>query len=347
MNKRTTVFIVDDSAVVRQVVTAMLSEDPSIEVLGSASDPLFAQQKMAAQWPDVILLDIEMPRMDGISFLKKLMIERPTPVVICSTLTGKGTEMSVEALAAGAVEVITKPRVGLKDFLHEASSDLLRAVKNASRARVKATSKAAKPIGPSATTDTLGTTTDRVIAMGASTGGTQALQSVLTRLPEDCAGIVVVQHMPEKFTAAFSERLNRLCRCQVKEAENGDRVLTGRVLIAHGDRHMQLKRNGAQYAVSIQSGPPVNRHRPSVDVLFRSVAKAAGRNALGVIMTGMGDDGAHGLLAMRRAGAYTLAQDQESCVVYGMPKEARAIGGVCAEVPLLDMADMFAQWSRK
>jgi len=336
VNRKIRVFIVDDSAVVRQVVAAVLAQDPAIEVIGSAADPLFAQQKMQAQWPDVILLDVEMPSMDGITFLKKIMSERPTPVVICSTLTEKGAQTSVDALAAGAVEIITKPKAGLKDFLHESSSALIRAVKAAARARVgAATVRLSDEVPVAAPVQrAMAKTTERVIALGTSTGGTQALQAVLTGLPEDCPGILVVQHMPEKFTAAFAERLNRLCRCEVKEAANGDRVLPGRVLIAPGGRHMQLKRSGAQYGVSILDGPLVNRHKPSVDVLFRSVAREAGKNAVGVIMTGMGDDGARGLLEMREAGALTAAQDEASCVVFGMPKEAIARGGAAHVVGL-------------
>ena len=342
MNRKIRVFIVDDSAVVRQVVAAVLAQDSAIEVIGSAADPLFAQQKMQAQWPDVILLDVEMPRMDGITFLKKIMSERPTPVVICSTLTEKGAQTSVDALAAGAVEIITKPKVGLKDFLNESSNALIRAVKAAARARVGTATVRVADEAPVTTPvqRAMAKTTERVIALGTSTGGTQALQTVLTSLPEDCPGIVIVQHMPEKFTAAFAERLNRLCRCEVKEAANGDRVLPGRVLIAPGGRHMQLKRSGAQYGVNILDGPPVNRHKPSVDVLFRSVAREAGRNAIGVIMTGMGDDGARGLLEMRQAGALTAAQDEDSCVVFGMPKEAIA-RGAAAHIVSLDQVGRF------
>lgn len=346
MSRAIRVFIVDDSAVVRQVVAGILSQDAAIEVLGSAPDPLFAEQKMAVQWPDVILLDVEMPRMDGITFLKKLMNERPTPVVICSTLTEAGSAACVEALAAGAVEVIAKPKVGLKDFLSESAAMLIRAVKAAAGARVGAatTSPERKPLTTGS--GSVGTTTDRVVAMGTSTGGTQALQTVLTQLPADCPGIVVVQHMPEKFTAAFAERLNRLCKCEIKEAADGDRVRTGRVLVAPGGRHMQLLRGGAQYTVSIQDGPPVNRHKPSVDVLFRSVAKTAAGNAMGIIMTGMGNDGAQGLLAMRNAGAVTAAQDEASCVVFSMPKEAISLDAAVHIITLPDIARFVLQWER-
>jgi len=341
---RVKVLIVDDSAVVRQVLTAKLQEDPSIEVIGAASDPVFAMDRMRAQWPDVIVLDVEMPRMDGITFLRKLMAEHPTPVVICSTLTEKGAETTVQALAAGAVSIVTKPKLGLKQFLQDNSDDLISAVKTAARANVRRLMPAGTAVAPqpklsadvilSASTHAMVQTTDRVVAIGTSTGGTQALEAVLTALPQMCPGIVVVQHMPEKFTEAFANRLNGLCKMEVREAKSGDRVMPGRVLIAPGGRHMLLKRSGAQYHVDVMLGPLVSRHRPSVDVLFRSVAKCAGRNALGIIMTGMGDDGARGLKELRGMGARTLAQDEESCVVYGMPKEAVKLGAVDRVLPL-------------
>lgn len=338
--KRIQVLVVDDSAVVRQVVTALLTQDPEIEVMAAVADPLLAMARMATQWPDVIVLDIEMPRMDGITFLKKIMAERPTPVVICSTLTERGTETCLAALAAGAVAIITKPKIGLKQFLSDASEDLTSAVKAAAKANVRklqVTHKlSADVILPPADTTrhAMIQTTERVVALGTSTGGTQALEVVLTALPRVSPGIVIVQHMPEQFTAAFANRLNGLCQIEVKEAQNNDRVIQGRALIAPGGKHMLLRRNGAQYFVEVVDGPLVNRHRPSVDVLFRSVAKCAGANALGVIMTGMGDDGAVGLLEMRKAGAQTLAQDEKSCVVYGMPKEAFKRGAVGRFVPL-------------
>jgi len=338
------VLIVDDSAVVRQVLTANLSQDPGIKVIGAASDPVFAMARMQTQWPDVIVLDVEMPRMDGITFLKKLMAERPTPVVICSTLTEKGAETTMQALAAGAVSIVTKPKVGLKQFLQEDSESLVTAVKAAARANLRrlAALTAVVPVQAKLTADAIlpatfhamAETTDRVVAIGTSTGGTQALEVVLTALPRVCPGIVIVQHMPEKFTGAFADRLNNLCRIEVREAVNGDRVLPGRALIAQGGRHMLLKRSGAHYHVEIVDGPPVTRHRPSVDVLFRSVAKCAGKNALGIIMTGMGDDGAKGLKEMHDMGARTVGQDEDSCVVYGMPKEAVKLGAVHRELPL-------------
>ena len=343
---RIKVIVVDDSAVVRQVMTSLLGADPGIEVIATAADPLIAMDKMRQQWPDVVVLDVEMPRMDGITFLKKIMQERPTPVVMCSTLTEKGAQTTMEALSAGAVEIITKPKLGLKDFLNNASDDLVTAVKAAARANVKRLAKQA-PVRPVVhgkfTADAVLTpgpgfamlrTTDRVVAIGTSTGGTQALEEVLTRLPRVSPGIVIVQHMPEAFTAAFSARLDSLCQIDVKEAQNNDRVVQGRALIAPGGKHMLLRRSGAQYVVEVVDGPLVNRHRPSVDVLFRSVAKCAGANALGIIMTGMGDDGAAGLFEMRSAGARTIAQDEESCVVYGMPKEAVKRGAVEKTVSL-------------
>jgi len=340
--QRIKVMIVDDSAVVRQVISQALMADAGIEVIGTAADPIFALQKMNAQWPDVLVIDIEMPRMDGITFLKKVMAERPTPVVVCSSLAEKGAQASFEALSAGAVSIITKPKVGLKNFLEDASSDIVQAVRSAARANMRAVRTTTAPatfsgFWPKLTADVmlssannaaLVKTTEQVVAIGTSTGGTQALEIVLSKLPATALGIVVVQHMPEKFTAMFAERLNNLCQIEVREAKNGDRVMPGRALIAPGGRHMMLKRNGAQYVVEVVDGPLVNRHKPSVDVLFRSVAKFAGANALGIIMTGMGDDGARGMKEMHATGARTIAQDEASCVVFGMPKEAIKLGGV-------------------
>jgi len=336
---RIKVMVVDDSAVVRQVVTEMLQQDPGIEVICAVADPILAIARMNVQWPDVIVLDVEMPRMDGITFLKKIMAEHPTPVVICSTLAEAGAETSMAALAAGAVAIITKPKIGLKQFLVDASDDLVTAVKTAAKANLRVLRVVAKHtadvILPAASAHSaMIQTTERVVALGTSTGGTQALEAVLTTLPRVCPGIVIVQHMPEKFTAEFANRLNRLCQITVKEAATNDRVVPGTALIAPGGRHLLLRRNGAQYFVEVMDGPLVNRHRPSVDVLFRSVARAAGANALGVIMTGMGDDGAAGLLEMRKAGAQTVAQDEESCVVYGMPREAVKRGAVARTVTL-------------
>jgi two-component system chemotaxis response regulator CheB len=348
------VMIVDDSAVVRQVLSATLDEDAGIEVIATAQDPIFALEKMQKDWPDVIVLDVEMPRMDGVTFLKKIMAIRPTPVVICSTLTERGSETAMQVLAAGAFAIVTKPKTALRQFLLESSAELIQAIKAAAKANLKR-------IGPARTLDMQGAlapapklsadailaagnhtqamaqTTEGIVAIGTSTGGTQALEAVLTALPRVCPGIIIVQHMPEKFTAAFAQRLDSLCQIDVKEAVHGDRVLPGRALIAPGGRHMLLKRSGAQYLVEIVDGPPVSRHRPSVDVLFRSTARFAGKNAVGIIMTGMGDDGAKGLKEMHDAGAWTVGQDEDSCVVYGMPKEAVKLGAVDKVLGLRDI----------
>src|SRR5262252_1159262 len=331
---KTTVMVVDDSAVVRQVISHALARERSIEVLAAVADPIFAMQRMRARWPDVIVLDVEMPRMDGITFLRKIMSDRPTPVVICSSLTVAGAETTMQALAAGAVTIVAKPKAGVRNFLLDASADLVEAVKAAAHANVLnlVPRSPAEALLPSA--GALRETTERVVALGTSTGGTQALEHVLSALPRSSPGIVVVQHMPEKFTAAFSQRLDDVCEIEVKEAQDNDRVLPGRALIAPGGRQMTLKRSGALYYVEVKSAPPVNRHCPSVDVLFRSVAKSAGKNAMGIIMTGMGHDGARGLLEMREAGARTAAQDEASCVVFGMPKEAIKLGCVEKVLPL-------------
>jgi len=341
------VMVVDDSAVVRQVLSGLLNAARGIEVLHAVSDPLMAMERMKTSWPDVIVLDVEMPRMDGITFLKKIMAERPTPVVICSTLTEKGTRTSMEALSSGAVSIITKPKLDLKQFLNDSADELIDAVREAAQADVrKLAARGAMQVqlAPKNTADAvlppagegraMLQTTERVVAIGTSTGGTQALEEVLSALPRVAPGIVIVQHMPEKFTAAFAARLDSICAISVKEAANNDRVVPGRALIAPGGKHLLLRRTGAQYFVEVVDGPLVNRHRPSVDVLFRSVAKCAGANALGVILTGMGDDGAAGLLEMRKCGARTVAQDEQSCVVYGMPKEAVKRGGVEKSLPL-------------
>ena len=347
MTKKIQVMIVDDSALVRQVVSTALSKEPDIEVVATAADPVFAISKMKTNWPDVLVVDIEMPRMDGISFLRKIMAERPTPVIICSSLAESGAQATFDAMAAGAVTIITKPKAGLKSFLEDASNDIVQAVRAAARANLKAmprSNPAVNPLNrpkltadvvlPAGTPTAMARTTDQLIAIGTSTGGTQALEAILTRLPATCLGIVIVQHMPEKFTAMFAERLNSICDIEVREGRNGDRVIPGRALIAPGGKHMMLKRSGAQYQVEVVDGPLVNRHRPSVDVLFRSVAKFAGSNALGIIMTGMGDDGARGMKEMHDAGAKTIAQDEASCVVFGMPREAIKLNAVDQVLPL-------------
>jgi two-component system chemotaxis response regulator CheB len=346
MNPPVKVMIVDDSATVRQVLSGIIDATPDLRVTGTAADPVFALEKMNRDWPDVILLDVEMPRMDGITFMKKLMAERPTPVVICSSLTEKGAQTTMQALAAGAVDIITKPRMGVKDFLAGAAKEVVEAVRGAARANMKRMVPRVPAVAPKLTADAvlcapaqaMHETTDKVVAVGTSTGGTQALEKLLAELPRTTPGLVVVQHMPEKFTAAFAQRLDGICEMEVREARQGDRVLPGRALIAPGGRHMMLKRNGAQYHVDVVDGPPVSRHRPSVDVLFRSAARSAGRNAMGVIMTGMGDDGARGMREMHEAGAWNVAQDEASCVVYGMPKEAVKLGGVDRTLPLDEIA---------
>lgn len=331
------VLVIDDSASVRQTLVDVLSADPGIEVMGVASDPFVAARRIAEDVPDVITLDVEMPRMDGITFLRKLMSQRPIPVVMCSSLTEAGSETLMQALEAGAVDIILKPRIGAADHLAESAERIRDVVKAAARARLGARRPTARTLDPGAklTADAMlpppsgaamARTTEMVACLGASTGGTEALREVLQALPANAPGIVIVQHMPAGFTAAFAKRLNSLCEVEVKEAQHGDPVLRGHVLIAPGDKHMLLERQGARYQVAIKDGPPVSRHRPSVDVLFRSAARAAGRNAMGVIMTGMGDDGARGLLEMKEAGATTLAQDEATSVVFGMPREAIARG---------------------
>ena len=331
------VLVVDDSAVVRQVLTAVLNEAPDINVYATASDPIFAQMQMQKRWPDVIVLDIEMPRMDGLTFLRKLMAENPTPVIICSSLAEKGAELSLQALSAGAIDIVTKPQLGVKDFLLETKQRLWQLIRGAASARISRRRYENLPSSPApAAVDLvkMTATTDRITVVGTSTGGTQALEQILSAIPRTCPGIAVVQHMPEKFTAAFARRLDGLCEVEVKEAETGDRLIAGRVLIAPGGFHMEVQRSGAQYITKVFRGPAVNRHCPSVDVLFRSAARAAGRNATGVLLTGMGDDGARGLLELRNAGARTVAQDEATCVVFGMPKEAIQMGAAKDILPL-------------
>ncbi|MFQ3190598.1 MAG: two-component system chemotaxis response regulator CheB [Paraglaciecola sp.] len=334
------VFIVDDSAVVRQVLGSVLNSITGITVIGSAPDPIFAIDKLQKDWPDVIVLDIEMPRMDGVTFLKKLMKEHPIPVVICSTLTTKDADVTMQAMSSGAVDIITKPTINLKSFLQESKALMSHTIQAAAMSKVGAIRtfdskpsiiRALKTISP---LTAMAETTDRVIAIGTSTGGTQALEAILTRLPKTSPGIVIVQHMPEAFTAAFAERLNTICEITVKEAKNGDRVMPGLAFIAPGGMHLLLRRSGAQYRLEVKDGPLVTRHKPSVNVLFRSVSTAAGKNAIGIIMTGMGDDGAKGMKELHDTGALTIAQDEKTSVVYGMPKEAVKMGGVDAELPL-------------
>ena len=355
------VLIIDDSAVVRQTLTKILESDSEIEVIGSAQDPFVAADKLKRMVPDVITLDVEMPRMDGITFLKKIMTQHPIPVVMCSSLTGEGSETAMKALEYGAVDIITKPKMGTKTFLDESRIRICDAVKAAALSKSKRLPSSSRTrmdgkerergaggkVAPKLTADAvlaapgsraMTQTTEKIVAVGASTGGTEALRVFLESLPADAPGIVIVQHMPENFTTAFANRLNTLCRVSVKEAANNDSVVRGRALIAPGNKHTLLKRSGARYLVEVRDGPLVSRHRPSVDVLFRSSARYAGKNVVGVIMTGMGDDGARGMLEMKQAGATNIAQDERSCVVFGMPKEAIKHGGVDIVKPLDEIA---------
>ena len=318
------VLIIDDSAVVRQIFSQELARDPEIEVVGTAPDPYVGRDKIVQLKPDVVTLDVEMPRMDGITFLRKLMKHYPMPVIVVSSLTAQGGDMAMEALEAGAVEVMCKP--GAAYTVGDMSQDLIAKIKTVARVQVRRANGNAPP-APLARLS-LTHTTEKVVALGASTGGTEALRAVLERFPAEAPGTVVVQHMPEHFTRSFAERLNSLCAMEVKEAEDGDHVVSGRVLIAPGNQHMVLRRSGARYFVQVKSGPLVCGHRPSVEVLFTSVAQYAGANAVGAILTGMGGDGAGGLLKMREAGAVTIGQDEASCVVFGMPKEAIKCGAV-------------------
>lgn len=346
------VLIVDDSAVVRQTLKQIFEEDRSIEVLGVAADPLIALKRLETDKPDVITLDIEMPRMDGLTFLKKIMSENPIPVIICSSKSEKGSDNAFNALEFGAVEIIQKPKMGTKQFLEDSKVRLIDAVKAASMARIK--TKKIRPeiarkreVQPKLTADVVLSkasapshidTTEKIIVVGASTGGTEALRVFLETMPIDAPGIVIVQHMPENFTKAFAERLNSICDLEIKEASDNDSVIRGRALIAPGNKHCLLKRSGARYYVEVKDGPLVCRHRPSVDVLFRSASRFVGKNAVGVIMTGMGDDGSRGMKEMKDNGSYNIAQDEKSCVVFGMPNEAIKRGGVDLTIPLNQLA---------
>jgi len=341
--KKIRVLIVDDSSVVRQTLSELLSSDPAIEVMGTASDPFAAVSKIKEEVPDVITLDVEMPKMDGLTFLNKIMLQHPIPVVICSSLTEKGSDTALKALEYGAVEIITKPKLGTKHFLEESRIHICDVVKAAASVDVRKYVKRKLEIQPKLSADVviqkvtskaMLQTTEKVVVVGASTGGTEALRVFLEAFPSDTPGIVIVQHMPENFTSAFAKRLDGLCKISVKEAEDGDTVIRGRALIAPGNFHLLLKRSGARYFVEVKEGPLVSRHRPSVDVLFRSAARYAGKNAVGVIMTGMGDDGAKGMLELHEAGAYTIAQDEKTSVVFGMPNEAIKLGGVKKILPL-------------
>ena len=339
------VYVVDDSAVVRQTLMHLLQGDPEIELMGSAPNPLIAGPVIRKNRPDVLLLDIEMPGMDGLTFLRQVMDESPIPTVICSTLTTDGSRMALEALAAGAVAVVAKPRLGLKQFLEDSRRDLLQTLKTAARSRPRAGmtapraaagATAAAPRPPIAGLHAL--SVNKPVVIGSSTGGTQALELVLTALPGDSPGIAIVQHMPEKFTAMYAQRLDGICEMNIREAKDGDRLERGVVLIAPGGKHMQLRKAGGQYFAVVADGPPVNRHKPSVDVLFKSAAECAGKDLLALILTGMGDDGARGMKLLHDKGARTIAQNEETCVVFGMPKEAIKLGAVDEVLPLGQMS---------
>lgn len=346
MAKAITVMIVDDSAVVRQTLKEILEQDKEISVQAVASDPIFALKKLETELPDVIISDVEMPRMDGITFLKTVMEKYRIPVVICSSKTEEGSDNALKAMEYGAIEIIQKPKLGTKQFLEESRVEICDVVRAANMSRPKERRPATRipEVSQKLTADVMlpkpgperGSleTTERIVVVGASTGGTEALKEFLESLPEDSPGIVIVQHMPEHFTAAFARRLDGLCRLTVKEAEDNDTVIRGRALIAPGNRHTLLKRSGARYYVEVKDGPLVCRHRPSVDVLFRSAARYAQKNAVGVIMTGMGDDGARGMKELHDAGAFTIAQDEATSVVFGMPNEAIKMGGVDIILPL-------------
>ncbi|MBI9071156.1 MAG: chemotaxis response regulator protein-glutamate methylesterase [Melioribacteraceae bacterium] len=323
------VLIIDDSSIVRQTLADIIASDPELEVMSTASDPYIAAKKMSVELPDVITLDVEMPKMDGLTFLKKIMSQKPIPVVMCSSLTVKGSDTALRALELGAIEIIQKPKLGTKQFLEESRVTICDTVKAAAKARIKKFSEmkiepkySADVVLRKPTSNAMIETTEKIVVVGASTGGTDALKVFLQSLPLDSPGVAIVQHMPENFTRSFAQRLDSQCKVSVKEAENGDTIVRGTALIAPGNKHMLVKRSGARYFVEVKDGPLVSRHRPSVDVLFRSTARYAGRNAVGVIMTGMGDDGAKGMKEMKESGVYTIAQNEESCVVFGMPREA-------------------------
>lgn len=340
------VLVVDDSALVRSLLTELINSQPDMEVVGTAADPYIARERIKALNPDVLTMDVEMPRMDGLSFLEKLMRLRPMPVVMVSSLTERSSEITLRALELGAVDYVTKPRIDISQGLRENGREIAEKIRTAATVRIKNLVRrvpdlhvekrlTADAVIPMAAGHIL--TTEKVVVIGASTGGTEALKDILIAMPTDAPGMLITQHMPAAFTSAFARRLDGLCGVAVKEARDGERVLPGHAYVAPGGRHLLLARCGANYVTEIADGPPVSRHRPSVDVLFRSAANCAGKNALGVILTGMGDDGAAGMLEMRRAGAHTIAQDEESCVVFGMPREAIARGGVVEVAALRDI----------
>jgi two-component system chemotaxis response regulator CheB len=348
------VLIIDDSALIRSLLTEIINRQPDMDVVGTAPDPLVAREKIKALNPDVLTLDVEMPKMDGLAFLEKLMRLRPMPVVMVSSLTEKSSAITLHALELGAFDFVTKPKIDIRNGLQEYAEELTDKIRSAAKARLRQSSpriathnaiqqKNSADVVLAAEHHSF-STTEKVIILGASTGGTEALKAVLVDMSADCPGILITQHMPEAFTKTFAKRLDGLCRIAVKEAEHGDRILPGHAYLAPGNRHLLLKRSGANYVAELSDGPAVSRHRPSVDVLFRSAANCAGKNAIGIIMTGMGDDGAAGMLEMHQAGAHTVAQDEESCVVFGMPKEAIMRGGVDEVVHLQDISRRITSW---
>lgn len=349
------VLVVDDSALVRQTLADIVASDPDLELIGTAADPFAAAKRMESGVPDVMLLDVEMPRMDGLTFLRKIMTQHPLPVVICSSITAAGAEATIKAFEYGAVEVIQKPRLGTKAFFEESRIRICDVLKAAARARLTRRTITTTPlkVPPKLSADAVlpgprssapMQTTEKVMVLGASTGGTEALQIFLQALPADAPPVVIVQHMPEHFTGAFASRLNAICKVEVREAADGDALRRGLALVGPGNRHLLLKRNGSRYHVEVKDGPLVRRHRPSVDVLFRSAATYAGRNAVAAILTGMGDDGAAGMRELHDAGAYTIAQDEATCVVFGMPAEAIKAGGVDKVLPLESIAPFMLRY---
>jgi len=340
---KTRVLIIDDSALIRSILTEIINKEPDLEVVGAAPDPLAAREMIRATNPDVLTLDVEMPKMDGLDFLERLMRLRPTPVIMVSTLTERGAEVTMKALELGAIDFVAKPKVGIASGMSELARDICEKIRVASRARMHRHT-GAKPVaaqsGPKVALKSYSRlSTEKIIAIGSSTGGTEAVKEVLMRMPPDCPAIVITQHMPPGFTKSFAARLDGLCKITVSEARDGERLLPGHAYIAPGDRHMRIDRSGANYVIALDDGPPVNRHKPSVEVMFRSVTKNVGPNAIGVMLTGMGKDGAVAMLEMKRAGAYNIAQDEASCVVFGMPREAIALGAADEVLSLMRISE--------
>jgi len=341
--KKISVVVIDDSALIRKILTEIINGEPDMHVAGAAPDPLVAREMIRSLNPDVLTLDVEMPKMDGLDFLERLMRLRPMPVLMVSTLTEKSSDVTLRALELGAVDFVTKPKVDISSGMKDYAAHIVEKIRMVAQARIR--KQLPLPVAPRLTADAVLpalsnriASTEKLIIIGASTGGTEAIKEVLIRMPPDCPGILITQHMPEAFTKSFADRLNNLCRISVKEAEDGERILPGHAYVAPGHSHLLLKRSGANYMTELSQAPAVNRHRPSVDVLFRSAANYAGKNAIGVILTGMGKDGAAGMLEMKKAGAYNLAQDEATCVVFGMPKEAIAAGAVDETAPLHELA---------